>query len=290
MDWALYSELVAGKRDRYEIEKRYFKKDGQLMWGHLTVSLVRDLHGAPGPYTVGMVEDITERQRAEEELQRSRDQLRALAARVQRVREEERTRVAREIHDELGQALTAIKLDLSSLRYGLPRDKERLFESILKLVGQAIQSVRRISTELRPVILDTLGLVAAIEWEAEQFAARTGIEYGLNLLHNDILLNSETAAAVFRIFQETLTNVTRHANATDVIVRLAKEDGNLTLEVHDNGKGISQEHLSADTSLGILGMRERALLLGGELDISGAQGKGTTVRVRIPEADRKRPE
>jgi signal transduction histidine kinase len=189
--------------------------------------------------------------------------------------------------DELGQALTAIKIDLSSLIRGLPTDKKQQSESILKLIDATIQSVRRISTELRPGILDDLGLVAAVEWAAQEFEARTGTKCRLDLPQDDIAIDRELATALFRILQETLTNVARHANATQVNIRLAKEDAVLTLEVRDNGKGISEEELSAGRSLGILGMRERALLLEGELAISGASGKGTPVRVRIPEAHRK---
>jgi PAS domain S-box-containing protein len=232
--------------------------------------------------TIGIGRDITDFKRTEEALQKSRDQLRALAARVQSVREEERTRVAREIHDELGQALTAIKIELSSLSHDLPADKKRQSESILKLVAETIQSVRRISTELRPPILDAVGLVAAVEWAAGEFAARTGTKCRLDLPQDDVVIDGERATALFRIFQETLTNVARHANASEVNVRLADEDGNLVLEVHDNGKGVSEEQLSVASSLGILGMRERALLLGGEFTIAGALGAGTTVRVRIP--------
>jgi signal transduction histidine kinase len=232
-----------------------------------------------------MVEDITERKRAEEELRRSLDRLRALAARLQRAREEERTSVAREIHDQLGQALTAIKIDLSSVIRELPKDKKGRCESILELVDQTIQSVRRIASELRPAILDALGLVAAVEWAAEEFEVRTGIKCRLDLPQEDIVIEQERATALFRILQETLTNVVRHAHATEVNVRLAKEEGRLTLNIRDNGKGIDAEQLSFSRSLGILGMRERAWLLGGELDISGAPGKGTTVRVRIPAED-----
>ncbi len=288
LDWKLYGELAAGKRDRYEIEKRYLQKGGGVVWGLLTVSLVKSRHGRP-VYAIGMVQDITERRRAEEELQHSFRQLRALAARLQSIREEERKRVAREIHDELGQALTAIKIDLSSLSHELPAEKKQQSESILKLVDETIQSVRRISTELRPVILDEVGLVAAVEWAADEFAARTGTKCQLDLPQDDVVIDPECATALFRIFQETLTNVARHANATEVNVRLAKEDGDLTLEVHDNGQGVSEEQLSAGSSLGILGMRERALLLGGELTITGAPGEGTTVRVRIPETHPKGP-
>ncbi len=221
-----------------------------------------------------------------DELQHSFEQLRSLAARLQSVREEERAGVAREIHDELGQALTGIMLESDYLIRGLPGDaKEPLkrAESILKLADQTIQSVRRIATELRPGILDDLGIVAAVEWAVKEFEARTGTKCRLNLPEDDIGVDQEHATALFRILQETLTNVIRHSNATEVTVRLAREDGTLTLEIQDNGKGISKEQLSSSNSLGILGMRERAVILGGELTVSGAPGKGTTVRVRIPE-------
>jgi PAS domain S-box-containing protein len=235
----------------------------------------------------GITRDITELKRAEEERERSFEQLRALAARLQSIREEERKRVAREIHDQLGQTLTAIKIDLSSLVRELPTGENqhsKRTSSMLQLVDDSIRSVRRICTELRPGILDDLGLVAAIEWAGEDFESRTGTRCRLDLSPDEIAVNPEQATAIFRIFQETLTNVARHADASKVDVRIAREHGELTLEVHDNGKGITeQEHLSRK-SLGILGMRERALLLGGELTISGSPGNGTTVRVRIPEA------
>jgi len=225
-------------------------------------------------------QDITERKRAKEDLQHSLRQSRALAGRLQTVREEERKRVAREIHDQLGQALTAIKIEVCSLIH----ERSQQSEPILRLIDQTIESVRRISTELRPRVLDDLGLMATVEWAAEEFQRRTGTECRLVLPLDDNAIDREPATALFRILQETLTNIARHANATRVDVRLAKEGGGLTLEVHDNGTGIREEQLAADGSLGILGMRERALLLGGELAISGAPGEGTTVKVRIPEA------
>jgi signal transduction histidine kinase len=147
-------------------------------------------------------------------------------------------------------------------------------------------SVRRIATELRPGILDDLGLMAAVEWAAQEFEARTGTKCHLDLPDGDIVIDPERTTAIFRIFQETLTNVTRHAEATRVDVRLGRENGNIVLEVRDNGRGIAEEQLSSSRSLGILGMRERALLLGGEFTIRGAPGKGTTVRVLIPETGR----
>jgi signal transduction histidine kinase len=182
--------------------------------------------------------------------------------------------------------LTAIKIDLSSLVRELPAGENppsKRIASILKLADEAIQAVRRIATELRPGMLDDLGLVATIEWAGEGFASRTGTRCRLDLPQDDIAVDPERATAIFRILQETLTNVARHADASEVDVRLAKEDGGLILEVHDNGKGITEDQLSNGKSLGILGMRERAMLLGGELTISGLPGNGTTVRVRIPE-------
>ena len=213
-----------------------------------------------------------------------------MAARLQSVREEERTRVAREIHDELGQVLTGIMLESASLIHELPsgaKQQSNRAEYIMKLACETIQTVRRISTELRPEILD-LGLMAAVEWAAKEFQSRTGMNCRLDLPEDNIVIDQERATALFRILQETLTNVARHANATQVNVRLAKEEGTLILEVHDNGKGINKEELLAGRSLGILGMRERALLLGGGLTISGAPGEGTTIEVRIKELATKR--
>ncbi|HXW12891.1 MAG TPA: PAS domain S-box protein [Terriglobia bacterium] len=286
LDWKLYGELLAGKREKYEIEKRYLKKGGGVVWGLLVVSLVKDQEGRP-MYAIGMIEDISKRKWAEEERQRSLEQLRALAARLQSIREEERKSVAREIHDQLGQALTAIKIELCSLVRELPAGEKppsKKPSSILTLVDESIRAVRRISTELRPGMLDDLGLVATIEWAGEEFESRTGTQCQLDLPKDDIAVDPERATAIFRIFQETLTNVARHAEASTVKVRLAKENGDLTLEVRDNGKGISEDKLSGGGSFGILGMRERAILLGGELTIQGLPGNGTTVRVRIPEA------
>jgi two-component system sensor histidine kinase UhpB len=286
-NWTLIGELLDGKREQFQIEKQYRRKDSRLIWVRNNVSLVPGTESVPR-FIMALSEDITESKRAEEALQKSRDQLRALAARVQTVREEERARVAREIHDELGQALTAIKIDLSSLIRGQPAAKKQESASVLKLVDETIQSVRRISTELRPAILDAGGLAAALEWAAGEFEARTGTKCRLDLPQADVAIDQDRATALFRIFQETLTNVARHANATEVNVRLAEENGDLTLEVHDNGQGLSEEQLSGGGSLGILGMRERALLLGGELKIKGSPEKGTTVRVRVPPA--RRPE
>jgi PAS domain S-box-containing protein len=267
-----------------DVKKRILRPDGELRYIRCVGTPVFEKGILKS--IVGTAMDVTEQELLTGELERSSRQLRALAARLQSIREEERSRVAREIHDELGQALTAMKIDLASLLRATPTDKAveiQRGESILNLLHEAIQSVRRIATELRPVVLDELGLVAAVEWASEEFQARTGIHCRLDLPQDDVDIDPGCATALFRILQETLTNVARHANATEVNVRLAQEGGNLALEVHDNGIGISEEQLSAANSLGILGMRERALLLGGEFTISGAGGKGTTVIARLPQ-------
>ena len=276
------TEAVNGTRE-YNLDYRIQVPDGTEKVIHAQAETLRDETGRPLRMQ-GTVQDITEQKR-EEELQRSLEQLRALAGRLQSIREEERKKVAREIHDQLGQALTAIKIDLSLMVHELPAGEDQPAKraaSILQLVDESIRTVRRIATDLRPGILDDLGLVAAIEWAGKDFQARTGTRCRLDLPQDDIAVDPKQATAIFRIFQETLTNVARHADASQVDVRIAREDGHLTLEVHDNGKGISEDELSSRESLGILGMRERAVLLGGELTISGPPGNGTTVRVRIP--------
>ncbi len=240
-----------------------------------------------------------ERKRAERELRDSHDQLRALSAYLQRVREEERTRIAREVHDELGQALTGLKLDLSRLgsqgrraeigsrstEFRPLTSDLRLptpFKSLIARIDATIQTVRRIATELRPGILDDLGLVAAIEWQANDFQSRTGVRCNVKAALEEPHLNPDLNTAFFRIFQETLTNVIRHAEATRVEVQLKKEPGAVLLEVRDNGRGISEAELSNTRSIGLRGMRERAALFGGEVNIRGVHGKGTTVMVTIP--------
>jgi PAS domain S-box-containing protein len=288
-EFQLFCDLLSqGKRVDSESIRR--RKDESP----LHVSIVQVPVSLPGRQIAAyaMYQDITERKQAEEELQQSFAKLRALAARLQSTREEERIRVAREIHDELGQALTAIKIDVASLVRDMPADQrqQKKAESVLRLVDDTIQSVRRIATELRPGILDDLGLVAAIEWASEDYQSRTGISCRVDVPENDLIIDPERATAIFRIFQETLTNIARHANATQADIRLSKENSDVVLEVRDNGRGIDQEQLSIGRSFGILGMRERALLLGGELTISGEAGKGTVVRVRIPDAGRAQAE
>ncbi|MBW7996511.1 MAG: sensor histidine kinase [Candidatus Glassbacteria bacterium] len=231
-----------------------------------------------------MFEDITERMRIENELKQSRQQLRELALHLQMIREQERRVIAREIHDELGQALTALQLDLYGLKKRFPGERDDLKEkadSMLRLIDVTNRSVQRISTHLRPALLDDLGLTAAIEWQIEEFSGRTGITCELNLEAEDSSLDEELSTAIFRILQETLTNITRHAEATKAWVSLVREDGTLILEVRDNGKGITRGQVEHARSFGVIGMRERLYPWGGEVDICGEKNKGTMVKVRI---------
>jgi signal transduction histidine kinase len=240
--------------------------------------------------------------------------LRLLSEHLQSVREDERSQMARDIHDELGQALTCLKMDLSWLSNRLSDDASKISPSngaaasarrfrsksrggkksvaqesllektkaMLKFTDETIETVRRISQELRPSSLDDLGLSAAMEWQAQEFQTRTGIACALTLPSNDVAMDRKRSTAMFRIFQETLTNVARHSNATHVSIILKKESGGMSLIVKDNGRGITEGEISDSKSLGLVGMRERALLLGGEFCIKGVPEKGTIVNVRVP--------
>jgi PAS domain S-box-containing protein len=227
--------------------------------------------------------DLSEMKRAEQDLRASSEQLRNLAAHLLSVREEERARISREVHDELGQSLTAVKLDLAWLARRLPRRNGPMLKRIRstrQLADGIIQSIRRISTELRPAVLD-LGLAEAVEWQVQEFQARSGIQCKLRLLTREVVA-SNASTAMFRIFQEILTNVARHAKATRAEVVLQKQRDRLVLLIRDNGRGFDQADPSLSKSLGLLGMRERAAILGGRVNISSAPGKGTTVTAWIP--------
>lgn len=237
--------------------------------------------------------EIAERVKAEEQLRASLDQLRALAARLQSVREEERTSIAREIHDELGQACTAIKMDLALIGHRATKRQTRLrakVDSAIQLVDGMIVTLRRIASDLRPRTLDDLGLTAALEWQAQEFESRTKIRCRVNLPNEPLVLDAQRSTAIFRIFQESLTNVARHAHATRIEARLEREANHLIFEVRDNGKGFDPEEAKARKSLGLVGMQERALLLHGELRVQGVPGAGTTMTLRIPLPASTQPE
>jgi PAS domain S-box-containing protein len=230
-----------------------------------------------------LIRDVTDARKQEQELRDSREHLRALAARLQEIREEERNRLARDLHDEFGAALTALKLDLAWLKghiaWAVPEVHQRI-DAMSKLIDITTQSVGRTATMLRPRLLDHFGLIAAIEWQAHDFQDRSGIE--CHLQAEEVELLGDRATALFRIFQESLTNVARHAEATKVEISVSRQNGCILLEIHDDGRGVTREKISSSTSLGLLGMRERAYAFGGDVKIESDNGQGTTVRVQIP--------
>jgi PAS domain S-box-containing protein len=294
-DWALVREVFAGQRDHYQIEKRYLRKDGQVLWGNLTVSAIRDVNGSC-QFVIGMLEDITERKHAEEQLQATSAQLRALMASLRSAKEQEGVRIAREIHDELGSALTSLKWDLEEIDTTLAAraDQSRMpalrgkIETMVERLDATMQVVRRIAADLRPHLLDDLGLEAAIAWHMQQLQARTGLLCQYDGVGHPLDVDQEQSTTIFRIMQEALTNVLRHAHATRVDVTLEEEEAELVLTISDNGRGITDDEQSGPHTLGLLGMRERAHLIEGTVDITGIKGQGTTVTVRVPHASAQR--
>jgi PAS domain S-box-containing protein len=246
----------------------------------ITSSAIQDPSGRRTGFRMAL-RDVTDTRKREEELRDSREQLRALAGRLQEIREQERNHLARELHDEFGAALTALKLDLSWLKGHVvgPEIHQRI-DSMFKLIDITTQSVSRTATMLRPRLLDDFGLMAAIEWQAHDFQDRSGIQ--CHLQAEEVELPGDRATALFRIFQESLTNVARHAEATKVEISLNKQNGYIFLEIRDDGRGVTKEKISSPTSLGLLGMQERAYAFGGDVKIESDDGKGTMVRVHIP--------
>jgi PAS domain S-box-containing protein len=314
---------VAAEEGECKDEGWRIRKDGSRFWASVLITALRDLEGKLSGFlkitrdmtvrrtreevlkeakeqlelhvqqraaalvqmNLELRQEIAERKRAEGELRKSLEQLRALAARLQSVREEERALVAREMHDELGQACTAIKMDLASIGRKATKSQMQIrakVDSATQLVDKMIFTVRRIASELRPRTLDDLGLTAALEWQAQEFEGRTGIRCVLVLPLDQLALDPEPSTAIFRIFQESLTNVARHSQATLVEAHLEKQEDQLIFLVHDNGVGFDIAQARVRRSLGLVGMQERALLLKGELTIDAVPGSGTTVKLRIP--------
>jgi two-component system sensor kinase len=232
---------------------------------------------------------VSKQPHTDEQLRRSKEALRALAIRLQSAREEEARRISREIHDEFGQSLASLRMDVHWLQSNLDgvtdascraalSDKLKTMQEFVKTMSQ---TVRRIAADLRPGVLDDLGLEAAIEWLAQGFQERSGVRCRVSLSESGEL-DPQKATVAFRILQEILTNVARHAQATEVHIQLRREEGHLFLDVRDDGKGISQEDISDPMSLGLLGMRERAMMVDGDLTVQGTAGRGTIVTLRIP--------
>jgi PAS domain S-box-containing protein len=280
-------EGVAGRE--FEIEYRIITKDGEVRWLRDRGFPIRDESGAVCRMG-GVADDITDRKAAEDRLKASSEQLRALSASLQSARETEAARIAHQIHDELGGHLTGLRWELEALekmihQAGDVEQGKAMRDKLTTMVGLTditINVVRRIASELRPSILDDLGLMEAIEWQTQQFQARTGIQCRCDCALQGIALGDQQSTAVFRIVQEALTNILRHAQATQVGVAMKQEHGAFILTVTDDGRGITPAEVFSRASLGILGMQERAHLIGGRVDIVGLKGTGTTLYVRIP--------
>lgn len=271
----------------YEVEHRIVRPDGRIRWVACKGDVLCDEDGR-AVRMLGTVQDITDRKEADARLHAMLKQVRTLSGRLEVIREEERARIARELHDELGVGLTCLKIDLTRIKSLLsnagptrePID-ERL-DRMIEYVDETIRSVQRIVTELRPTVLDDLGLVAAIEWLAQDFERRTGIVCRCTIASDEFPADIERTTAVFRICQEALTNVVRHAAASAVGIRLGRDGDRLELDVSDNGCGIPEHKLAEPQSLGLLGMKERAELLGGKVTIKHGVRGGTIVSLRLP--------
>lgn len=299
----VYEEMIrSGETDTYSMEKRYVRKDGSTIWVSLTKTAVKTADGNL-QFLIAIIEDITGRKRTEAALQRAHDELedkvrarteelnnayqtlKDLSSHLHMAREEERTRIAREVHDEMGGVLTAIKIDISMLKQQLEaqgRPAPGELSRTLELIDGAVTSLRRIITDLRPSILDTMGLWAAIEWQLQEFQQRTDITCSFQMEGIEKELGDDRATAVFRIFQEALTNVARHARASKLDVFGFASEDEVVIHIQDNGIGIREERLMASRSFGILGMHERARTFNGYVQIKGAPAKGTTVSIRFP--------
>jgi PAS domain S-box-containing protein len=287
------AERAFQEHDSYSCEHRIIRQeDGMVRTVQSRAAVVVDEAGR-AVKMFGTGQDITERRRAEEQLKNSNEKLRALSASIRSAREEEGTRIAREIHDELGSALTSLKWEMEWLdkiftesenqsQSKLLREK---IASMMRLTDTVINTVRRIASELRPSILDDLGLAEAIEWQAQQFQLQTGIICRCECSLEGVDLPQDKSTSVFRIFQEALTNILRHARATSVDITIRKDGGELVLTISDNGRGITEDEKSGQHSLGLLGMRERAHLIGGKISINGIKGRGTVIVVRVPISD-----
>lgn len=277
-----YIERLRREHTITELEFGGYLRDGRREITQISSTII-DVGGVPCVLT--HAHDVTDRRHAEQELEYSHQQLRALASRLQRGREEERRTIAREIHDELGQSLTGIKLQMAWVQAHLKRPdhgvRDRLMTAMQRIDG-TIDSVRRIATQLRPALLDDLGLVAALEWVVQDFGRTAGVRTLVHVPADDPPVNADCATAIFRIVQESLTNVARHAAATEVEFSFKEHRGTLQVVVRDNGRGVTHDQLADSRSLGLLGLRERAMSVGGLLEISGAPGQGTEVRLTLP--------
>lgn len=273
--------LKSGRRRRYEEARP--DPSGTSRWFETIKSPIRDKAGRIIG-TVGISRDISERKAAESELIKSRAQLRDLSNYLQSVREAERARISRELHDELGQTLTALKMELGWLKERLPAEPTMLrtrVDRLVRIVDHSVTDLQRIASDLRPMILDELGLASAIQWLTQNFSERSQLSIELSLDRTDVAYSKDVSTAAFRIVQEALTNIVRHSGAASACIVARHSGDELQLKISDNGRGMDVTR-SKRERLGLVGMSERAHMLGGSMEIDSAPGRGTRILVRLP--------
>ena len=229
--------------------------------------------------------DITQRRKAEQQLEISRKQLQHFTEHLEHVLEEERKRISRELHDELGQLLTILKFDLSWLKLeGIQTDPNIIgrIDAMMESVNEALASVKRISKEIRPPQLDALGLIGAIQWDIDQVEKKTGLKGIMTGETAELDIQGQVSTVLYRVFREALTNILRHANANHVYIKLSQQLGSVILTIKDDGRGITKKELKGTTSLGLVGIRERLRMVGGTFTIEGKAGSGTVLSVEVP--------
>jgi PAS domain S-box-containing protein len=265
----------------YSVDHQIILRDGKVRFVHEQAEIIYNHSGQPEKW-FGTVQDITERKNTENELVKSVDQLRQLSEHVEKVREEERISISRELHDDLGQALTAVKIDLGLISQKVTGSDVGLkINKVNALVGETIKTVQRITSQLRPPIIDDLGLVAAIDWYTNEFVQRTGIEV-LHTMDSKISMSAQASLIIFRIMQESLTNIARHSKATHVEIVLSNGGDFIDFSISDNGIGISETKINSKESFGIISMKERTASLGGTFDINYKRGCGTEIKLMLP--------
>jgi two-component system sensor histidine kinase UhpB len=269
----------------YDVEYRVRTRGGDYRWIQSRAQALWDASGT-AYRMVGWILDVTERRRANEALRESREELQRLSANIEHIREEEKTRIARELHDDLGQLLTALKIDMVRFEQAIDGKIDEAIAGGLRnvygLIDQLVASVRRIAADLRPVMLDDLGPIPAIDWFIHDFTARYGIAVNAQLDINEVAFNRDSGTEVFRIVQEGLTNIARHSGASQANVEIARDEPFCIVKISDNGRGALPDARRSRKSFGLIGMRERASRLGGELIVETAPGQGFALTITLP--------
>lgn len=279
-----YKSILNNKPDFENFELRIIRKDNQLRYLRFQIKLfynyIKELEKISG-----IVEDITARKKAEKDIENYQKKLRELTMHIEDVREKERTKIALDLHDDLGQKLTVLNMDINWVKRNVDIEKPELkskFDSMSELILNTIKTVQTLSSELRPNILYDLGLTDALEWQINEFEKRTGIKSGFEIFMENLAIDPQLSIAIFRIVQEALTNITRHANASEMKLKLKKENHNLRLLIEDNGKGIDENDINNPKSFGLTSIKERVRSYGGNVLIKGNKNKGTVIDINLP--------